>query len=196
MATIFQMTFSMFQFSKMFSSWWALKSSLPNDCVEFQRYPLKFHTKYLNHILKDTIFTQYWNLKSLDLRAHWQFKMPPMPMMLSYLLYIVENWPCHDSAALYASHIICYHLCIWIMIGSLSGPAYGWCMYRQVSNIRRTKSQHLKDSHTVLRLSLPNPLKPDVKSRMKMWLEQRRQAMLQLHLNDRQFNCLLMCILY
>ena len=40
--------------------------------------------------------------------------------------------------------------------------------YRQVSNIRRTKSQHLKDSHTVLRLSLPNPLKPDGKSRMKM----------------------------
>ena len=40
--------------------------------------------------------------------------------------------------------------------------------YRQVSNIRRTKSQHLKDSHTVLGLSLSNPLKPDVKSRMKM----------------------------
>ena len=40
--------------------------------------------------------------------------------------------------------------------------------YRQVSNIRRTKSQHLNDSRTVLRLSLPNPLKPDVKSRMKM----------------------------
>ena len=40
--------------------------------------------------------------------------------------------------------------------------------YRQVSNIRRTKSQHLKDSRTVLRLPLPNPLKPDVKSRMKM----------------------------
>ena len=40
--------------------------------------------------------------------------------------------------------------------------------YRQVSNISRTKSQYLKDSRTVLRLSLPNPLKPDVKSRMKM----------------------------
>ena len=40
--------------------------------------------------------------------------------------------------------------------------------YRQVSNIRRTKSQNLKDSRTVLWLSLPNPLKPDVKSRMKM----------------------------
>ena len=40
--------------------------------------------------------------------------------------------------------------------------------YRQVSNIRRTNSQHLKDSRTVLRLSLLNPLNPDVKSRMKM----------------------------
>ena len=58
--------------------------------------------------------------------------------------------------------------------------------YRQVSNIRRTKSQHLKDSRTVLRLSLPNPLKADVKSRMKMWSEQGRQAMLQLHPSDRQ----------
>ena len=43
-----------------------------------------------------------------------------------------------------------------------------WFYYRQVSYIRRTKSQHLKDSRTVLRLSLGNPLKPDVKSRMKM----------------------------
>ena len=37
----------------------------------------------------------------------------------------------------------------------------------QVSNIIRTKSQHLKDSRTSLGLSLPNLLKPDVKSRMK-----------------------------
>ena len=46
--------------------------------------------------------------------------------------------------------------------------AFWLVKYRQVSNIRRTKSQHFKDSRTVLRLSLPNPLKPDVKSRMKM----------------------------
>ena len=44
----------------------------------------------------------------------------------------------------------------------------GKTKYLQVSNIRRTKSQHLKDPRTVLRLSLPNPFKPDVKSRMKM----------------------------
>ena len=40
--------------------------------------------------------------------------------------------------------------------------------YRQVSNMRRTKSQHLKDSRTVLLLPLPNPLNPDIKSRKKM----------------------------
>ena len=30
-------------------------------CVEFQRIPLKFHTKYLTHTLKDMIFIEYWN---------------------------------------------------------------------------------------------------------------------------------------
>ena len=33
-------------------------------CVEFQRYPLKFHTKYLTHTLKDVTFIQHWNFKS------------------------------------------------------------------------------------------------------------------------------------
>ena len=28
-------------------------------CVEFQRYPLKFHTKYLTHTSKDMIFMQF-----------------------------------------------------------------------------------------------------------------------------------------
>ena len=71
-----------------------------------------------------------------------------------------------------------------------------WPQYRKVSNIRCTKSQYLNDSRLVLQLSLPNPMKSGVKSRMKMQLEQRRQAMLQLHLNDQQFNCLLRCVLY
>ena len=40
--------------------------------------------------------------------------------------------------------------------------------YRETSNIRRTKHQNLNISRFVLQLSLPNPLKPGVKSRMKM----------------------------
>ena len=40
-------------------------------------------------------------------------------------------------------------------------PAY--TMYRNTSNIRRTKSQNLNDSRLVLQLSLPNLLKSGVK---------------------------------
>ena len=68
--------------------------------------------------------------------------------------------------------------------------------YRKICNIRRTKYPNLNVSRLVLQLCLPNPMKPDVKSRMKMWLEQRWQAMLQLHLSDRQFYCPLRCVLY
>ena len=40
--------------------------------------------------------------------------------------------------------------------------------YRKISNISRNKSQNFNDCCLVLQLSLPNPLKPDVKLRMKM----------------------------
>ena len=40
--------------------------------------------------------------------------------------------------------------------------------YRKISNIGRTKSPNLNVSRLVLQLSLPNPIKPGVKSRMKM----------------------------
>ena len=68
--------------------------------------------------------------------------------------------------------------------------------YRKISNISGTKSPNLNVSRLVLQLSLPNPMKSGVKSIMKMQLEQRRQAMLQLHLSDRRFQYLLRCGLY
>ena len=41
--------------------------------------------------------------------------------------------------------------------------------YHKISDmIRRAKSQNLQESRLVLQLSFPNPLKPDVKSRMKV----------------------------
>ena len=49
--------------------------------------------------------------------------------------------------------------------------------YHETSNISRTKSQSVNVFRLVLQLSLPNPLKPCVKSRMEVPLEQRRQAM-------------------
>ena len=41
-------------------------------------------------------------------------------------------------------------------------------MYRKISNIRRAKYQNFNDSRLILQLPLTNPLKPGVKSRMKM----------------------------
>ena len=69
-------------------------------------------------------------------------------------------------------------------------------MYRQISNISRTKSQNLTVSCLVLQMSMRIILKPGVQSRMEMFLKQRRQAMLQLHLSDQQFDYLLRCALY
>ena len=68
--------------------------------------------------------------------------------------------------------------------------------YRQITNISRTKFQILNVTRLVLQLSLRNPLKPCVKSRMKLYLEQRREAALQLHLSNQQFCCLVRCGLY
>ena len=58
-------------------------------------------------------------------------------------------------------------------------------IYRKTFSISRTKFQNLNGFRLILQLSLLNALEPGVKSRMKMQLEQRRQAMLQLHLIDR-----------
>ena len=41
-------------------------------------------------------------------------------------------------------------------------------IYRQISNIRRSNSQNFNVCRLALQLSLPNPLKPGIKSEMKM----------------------------
>ena len=69
-------------------------------------------------------------------------------------------------------------------------------MYREISNISRTKFQKSNVFRLVLQLSSHNPLKPGIKPKMKMKLEQRRQAVLQLHLSDQQVESLLWCVLY
>ena len=62
----------------------------------------------------------------------------------------------------------------------------------QTSNIRSTKSPKINIFRLVLQSSLSNSLKPGVKSRIKMYLEQRWQ----LHLSGQQFHCLRRCDLY
>ena len=61
---------------------------------------------------------------------------------------------------------------------------------------KHIKSQNLNIFRLVLQFTMPNPMKPGVKSRMKMKLEQRRQALLLPHLSEQTFYCLLRCISY
>ena len=60
-------------------------------------------------------------------------------------------------------------------------------VHRQTYIIRSAKSKHFNVSRLVLQLQLTNPLKPGVKSRMKM------SALFELHRSDQQFYCLLRC---
>ena len=120
----------------------------------------------------------------------------------SYFWFIVTNWWNDvNMDHLHAPDLYCTNLYVPangvsntdVLVVLLSDEYNLTC--RKVFNTTRTKSQNLNDSRLVLQLSLTNPLKPDVKPRMKM-LEQRRQAILHLHLSDPQFNCLLRCGLY
>ena len=96
--------------------------------------------------------------------------------------------PRYMHSTIYIYHLMCYCLA---------------CIHRtQVHMIPSSlyykphQIQNLNVSRLVLQLSLPNPLKPCVKSKMKMQLEQRPQATIQLHLRDQQFYWLLRCDLY
>ena len=45
------------------------KCMLKIFCVEFQRYPLKFHSKYLTHTLKDVCFLRFEKLRAFTFRT-------------------------------------------------------------------------------------------------------------------------------
>ena len=53
------------------------------------------------------------------------------------------------------------HVCIWY-------SNHCHAKYRKISNISRTKSSNVNVSRLVLQLSLPNPMKPGVKTRINM----------------------------
>ena len=63
---------------------------------------------------------------------------------------------------------VCQSLCEWDMSSRLLRIRQWISNHRKSSNISRTKSPNLNVSRLVLQLSLPNPMKTGVKSRMKM----------------------------
>ena len=55
-------------------------------CVEFQRVPLKFHTTYLTHTLKEVDFFNSDNLRALRFKSSWVFWNTP------YCLLSGNSW--------------------------------------------------------------------------------------------------------
>ena len=49
-------------------------------CVEFQKYPLKFHTKYLTHSLKFVCFVKKWKFENSKIYEFLKmFALTPIP---------------------------------------------------------------------------------------------------------------------
>ena len=76
---------------------------------------------------------------------------------------------------------------IHLIITKIFGEEQKYSACHQTTSLSHTESQNLNVSRLVLQLSLPNPLKPGVKLRIKLKFEQHREVMLQLHLSDQQF---------
>ena len=60
-----------------------------------------------------------------------------------------------------------YAISVWSNDAFIDYIQANACTCHQISNVSHTKSQNLNLSHLILQLSLPNSLKPGVKSRMK-----------------------------
>ena len=113
--------------------------------------------------------TCHGNFSCSDAGSH--YKVLPCRLGLYFLPSMLEDmykkpftttqlFPCSTSGSLHGQSCLIDN---WTLTNKLQ-----WIDYRKISNIRCTKSQNLIESCLVLQLSLPNPLNPGVKSRMKM----------------------------
>ena len=116
----------------------ALKFSLVNKihifpcmgkifCVEFQRIPLKFHTKYLTHTLEDVIFIQHWNSKSS--KNYELIRVLETPPDDAYTL--LQNWLIFTSQIIFSIFFLVFlfsiHVYFTIFIVSCNGLSSARC---------------------------------------------------------------------
>ena len=93
------------------------------------------------------------------------------PRIMDNFVHVVGFHSCNETNKV----IYCKYFVFWNRSKSMkqdlsTSVSLPLCfyMYRRISNIKRTKSQSLNNPRLVLHLSLPHPLKPGIKSRMKM----------------------------
>ena len=97
-------------------------------CMEFQREPLKFHTKYLTHTWKEMIFIQYWRFRCSQIYKLVNFfETPPGPISIPYnRSYLEISWS-----------LKAIRLVVWIIasLWNLTGTSAAM-LPRRLSNFR------------------------------------------------------------
>ena len=142
--------------------WWSHDILMPRQC-ERQFADDVFKCIFLMEIV-ELWLKFHWNLfpmVKLIVCQHWFRKWLGTTQVTSH--YLNQWWP-----------RLLTHIWVtrpqWINNDQLLGWGYvcSYNVYRKTSSISRTKSQNLNVSCLLLLWSLPNPLKPGAKLRMKM----------------------------
>ena len=86
-------------------------------CLEFQRFPLKFHSKYLAHTLKDVVFIHSYNLSALRFKSSYVFWNDPQAPHVHKCQHI-WYWICRiysycSSMRKYLNYPMSYHWQKW-----------------------------------------------------------------------------------
>ena len=168
-------------------------------CVWYMTFPIYKHYINFDHSQAYETHVKY----SLDLKSN-------ITALWAYLIkkknVSVRKYQDTCSFSSVVCTLVSSALCKWCYHKTQPGPKhYNTYIMRdrceifgmyviscQIANISHTKSQSLNVLASHCSCLSPIPLTPGVKSRMKMQLEQRRQAMLQLYLSDQQFYCLIL----
>ena len=123
--------------SSIFTSEWNIFQCMGKIfCVEFQRVPLKFHTKYLAHTLKDMIFyttlkfkelldLHFWNAPStLMFKIPWHYTWPSLSFLCLMSPYTKQtqlskaSWIRHQYTHIGGNKlfvVIGHNCCFWLI---------------------------------------------------------------------------------
>ena len=141
----------------MMSSKWNIFRVTDHMCQELTRYRLISRTKANDAELWSFLFNLRLNKRLSKQSKGWWFETPSRWLWRHCIGTVQDEGRTHNNE---------------ILKPSLDNAVYKILRtikrYRKISNIRRIKSTNLNVRRLVLQLALPNPMKPGVKSRMKM----------------------------
>ena len=97
-------------------------------CVEFQRVPLKFHTKYLAHTLKDVNFSHRWNFwNTPQATTVWQSNRKRICFNVVPICVILIQWNNFKAFSIITNELYYWHVTIKIIPRGISPHRQNAC---------------------------------------------------------------------